>query len=136
MFFAPVSSTRRLNGSLHPYFARGCAPVARERLLDEVLQSMFVPARGQAATWERDDKGYRLSMDVPGLAREHLTLTIKENLVKVESKADAPRTVNAAWQFPEEIDAAGSSAKLENGVLTLVLARKTPVDNSTVIAID
>ena len=42
-----------------------------------------------------------------------------------------PRKVKAAWRFPLEIDTANSSAKLENGVLTLTLGKKVPVSNVT-----
>jgi HSP20 family molecular chaperone IbpA len=41
--------------------------------------------------------------------------------------ADAPRQVKAAYELPAEIDAEATSAKLENGVLTLTLGKKKPV---------
>jgi HSP20 family protein len=46
--------------------------------------------------------------------------------VRISSKTDAARSVRAAWRFPLEIDVAGSSAKLENGVLSLSLGKKIP----------
>ena len=39
----------------------------------------------------------------------------------------APRRYHAAYELPEAIDAEATSAKLENGVLTLSLAKKQPV---------
>ena len=72
-----------------------------------------------------------LQLDVPGLAREQLDIGIEGDVVRVSSKDDAPRKVKAAWRFPLEIDTANSSAKLENGVLTLTLGKKVPVSNVT-----
>ena len=40
-----------------------------------------------------------------------------------------------AWELADEVDATASSAKLENGVLTLILARLEPVSKATALAI-
>ena len=45
------------------------------------------------------------------------------------------RSVKAAWRFPLEIDVTGSTAKLENGVLTLTLGKKIPVSKVSQLAI-
>ncbi|MDP3412203.1 MAG: Hsp20/alpha crystallin family protein, partial [Polaromonas sp.] len=70
-----------------------------------------------------------------GLAKEQLDIGIEGDVVRISSKADAPRSVKAAYRFPLEIDTAASAAKLENGVLTLTLAKKIPVSNVTQLAI-
>lgn len=80
--------------------------------------------------------GYTLSLDVPGVAKEQLSIGIEGTIVRVESPADAPRVVKAAYELPQDLDAASSTAKLENGVLTLTLAKKTPVSNVTSISIN
>ena len=72
----------------------------------------------------------------PGLAKEQLDIGIEGDVVRVSSKADAARSVKAAWRFPLEIDVAGSSARLENGVLTLSLGKKVPVSNISQLAIE
>ena len=66
---------------------------------------------------------------MPGLSREQLDIGIEGDVVRIASKADAARSVKAAWRFPLEIDVTSSTAKLENGVLTLTLGKKIPVSN-------
>ena len=40
-----------------------------------------------------------------------------------------------AWELAADIDAANSSAKLENGVLTLTLAKVEPASKATTLTI-
>ena len=47
--------------------------------------------------------------------------------MRIHSKEGAPRSYKAAYELPQEIDAALSQAKLENGVLNLKLVKKVPV---------
>ena len=85
---------------------------------------------------EDGEKAYSLQLDVPGLSRDQLDIGIEGDVVRITSKADAPRTVKAAWRFPLEIDTTASAAKLENGVLTLTLAKQVPVSKVTPLAIN
>jgi len=55
--------------------------------------------------------------------------------VQVQSVEGAPRKVQRAWELPTEIDASASTAKLENGVLTLTLVRLEPADKSVQLVI-
>lgn len=100
--------------------------LALDKFLDDTLGSLAGAGSTPSATVEDGETAYSLQLDVPGLAREHLDIGIEADVVRVASKADAPRTVKAAWRFPLEIDAAASTAKLENGVLTLQLGKKLP----------
>ena len=49
--------------------------------------------------------------------------------------AEAKRQFKAAYELPQDIDADASAAKLENGVLTLTLAKQVPVSNARQIEI-
>jgi len=100
--------------------------MALDKFLDDTLGSLAGGRSAPAATVEDSEKTYSLQLDVPGLTREQLEIGIEGDVVRVASKADAPRAVKAAWRFPLEIDAAASTAKLENGVLTLQLGKKLP----------
>jgi HSP20 family protein len=84
---------------------------------------------------DSDDTSVTLSLDVPGLAKDQVTVRIEANVVRITSKDDAPRSFKAAYQLADEIDAAVSQAKLENGVLTLKLGKLTPVSRETVLAV-
>jgi len=85
---------------------------------------------------------------VPGVSRDQLKVTAQGRRVTVETvaqtdtaptadqaKTDAPRVLYRerhavryarTVSLPTEVDQASSSAKFENGVLTLTLAKKVP----------
>lgn len=109
---------------------------ALDKFLDDTLASLSGARANPAATVEDGEKAYSLQLDVPGLAKEQLDIGIEGDVVRISSKAEAPRSVKAAWRFPLEIDTAASTAKLENGVLTLTLAKKIPVSKVTQLAIN
>ena len=75
----------------------------------------------------QDETSYTLTFDVPGIAKEHLTIGIEANTVRIDSLPEATRQYNAAYELPLDIDASKSEAKLEHGVLTLKLAKLVPV---------
>ena len=79
---------------------------------------------------EQSDEAWTLSLDVPGVAREQLTIEVDGTVVRLATVADAPRQFKAAYELPADIDADATSAKLENGVLTLTLGKKKPVVTS------
>lgn len=97
-----------------------------DKFLDDTLGSLAGGRSAPAATVEDGENAYSLQLDVPGLSREQLDIGIEGDVVRVASKSEATRRVKAAWRFPLEIDAAASTAKLENGVLTLQLGKKLP----------
>lgn len=120
-------------------FQRTQAPVvsngALDRFLNDTFSSFADSNLARSAAVEDQEKSYLLTFDVPGVPREQLDIGIEGDVVRVSSKEDAARKVKAAWRFPLEIDVAASSAKLENGVLTLTLGKKVPVSNVAQLAI-
>ena len=130
MIFAPV--IRRAAYANAPR----SADLALQRFLMGALET---PARASTSTAgctvAHDDKATTLQLDVPGLAREQLQISIEGNVVKLQSVAGAPRQVQRAWELADEIDATASTAKLENGVLTLTLARMVPTDKSVQLVV-
>jgi HSP20 family protein len=129
MFFA--------NASINRPARYGYAPSVflSPRSLDRWLDSAPAPL-GKGVRVDSDDTSVTLSLDVPGLAKEQLTIAIEGDVVRVESKADAPRSFRAAYQLAADIDTASSEAKLENGVLTLKLGKVVPVSRETVLTIN
>ena len=121
MIFAPVLHR---SAFVHPR----AADLALQRFLQGTLH-----ARGSQI--EQDDKTITLALDVPGLAREQLAVSIEGNQVRVASQEGAPRRVQRAWEFAQDIDAAASTARLENGVLTLSLVKAVPESRATTLTI-
>ena len=72
---------------------------------------------------EEDDKSWTLSLDVPGVAKEHLSVSILGNGVRVESTGDAQRQYKFFYELPAEIDPDATQASLAHGVLTLRLGK-------------
>jgi len=116
--------------------SRSFSPRAFDRSFERFFNDAFAYAPTRSLKVEQDDKSWTLSLDVPGLAREDLSIGIEGAVVRIESKAEAKRQYKASYELPLEIDAAASEAKLENGVLTLKLAKKVPVSNVAQLAIN
>ena len=127
MIFAPVMSR-------NTFVSPRAADLALQRFLQGTLGASS-PVQQQVQV-SRDDKATTLTLDVPGLAREQLKLSIEGAIVKLESVEGAPRQVKRAWELDHEIDATASKAKLENGVLTLTLAKLEPQIKSTELTIE
>ena len=123
MFFAPAIRTARF------------VPRAYDRSLERFVNDAFSATR-RSLNVEQDDKTWTLTLDVPGFSREDLTIGIEGAVVRIESKADAKRQFKAAYELPQDIDAATSEAKLENGVLTLKLGKLVPVSNVAQLTIN
>ena len=92
-------------------------------------------SRRANATVEQDDHSFTLSFDVPGVAREHLSVGLEDNLVRLTTVEGAPRHYQFTCELPQEIDPSQSVAKLELGVLTLKLAKVVPASRVTELVI-
>ena len=101
------------------------------RVSDEALQRFLHTAVQNAAPENnvhvsKDDNGVvTLQLDVPGLSREQLQIRIEGKQVHLASVEGAPRNVRRSWELADEIDTGASTAKLENGVLTLTLSKQS-----------
>ena len=124
MIFAPALRTR----SFVP--ARG-VDRSFERFLAE---SFFAPVKTGVKVGQNEE-AWTVSLDVPGVTREQLTIDVDGAVVRVATAKDAPRQYQAAYELPADIDAEATSAKLENGVLTLSLGKKKPVATSRQIEV-
>ena len=120
MFFAATPAHLRRN-----VYAN--AGRSLERYLDDALQG----ARQPQTSYTQDETSFTLSLDMPGIAKDQLSIAIEGNIVRISSKEGAQRNYRTAYELPQELDTALSEAKLENGVLALKLAKKVPVKNVT-----
>ncbi len=125
MFFA---TTARPQLNRHAYANTGRT---LERFMDEALRA----TTNKAASYTQDETSFTLTLDVPGIAKDQLSIAIEGAVVRISSKEGAPRRYNAAYELPLDIDTATSEAKLENGVLTLKLVKKVPVSNAAELTI-
>jgi len=84
---------------------------------------------------QEDDKAYSLSLDLPGVGKEHLRIQIEDTVLRVETLEGAPRSYRAVYEFAQEIDSVSSQARVEHGVLHLSLTKKLPVNKATELSI-
>lgn len=79
---------------------------------------------------EQDDNAWTVTLDLPGISREHLDISVEAAVVTIATSEQSKRQFKAAYELPEEIDEDASSATLADGVLTLKLAKKKPVSRA------
>ena len=94
-----------------------------------------LPARALAASPQRvpvdlfeTDHDYRLRFELPGFKKEEISVRSEGRVIKVSAerpaKEDAPGlSMSRAIQVPGPVDAGQITAKLEDGVLNVVLPR-------------
>lgn len=106
------------------------------RSLDRFLDDAIAVAKTAGTQLKDEDKHWELAIDVPGVSREQLNIAIEGATVRVSTVEGAPRQYKKAYEFAQDVDAAASSAKLENGVLTLTLVKLVPQSKATTLSID
>ena len=106
------------------------------RSLDRFLDDAVAVAKNAGTQLKEEEKHWELSIDVPGVSRDQLSIAIEGATVRVTTVEGAPREYRKAYEFAQEVDAAASHAKLENGVLTLTLAKLVPQSKATNLNID
>jgi HSP20 family molecular chaperone IbpA len=124
MFFAPVVRTR----SVLPFRSF-------DRNFERFVNDAFFGNPAPRFQVEQDDKAWTVTLDLPGVAKEDLAIAIEGSIVRIETRKEARRQVKAAYELPQDIDADASGAKLENGVLTLTLAKQQPVSTARQIEV-
>ena len=125
MFFAPVVRTRAISPAFRSF----------DRSFERFVNDAFYGTTATGVNVAQDDKAWTVTLDLPGVAREDLAISIEGAVARIETKAEAKRQFKAAYELPAEIDADTTSAKLENGVLTLTLGKKKPVVTTRTIAV-
>ena len=104
--------------------------------LERFLNQAQLAGRQPSAVTSQDDTSYTLTFDLPGIAKDQLSIGIEGNVVRLASKEGASRAYKVAYELPQDIDVASSEARLENGVLTLKLGKLVPATRVAELAIN
>jgi HSP20 family protein len=127
-----------------PIASHRVAPASLSRAIDQLFSDRYPTdeTRVPALDVAESDNSYTLSFDLPGLSKDQLKVTVQGRRVSIEtthttaadtkegervlyrerSAAQYARTVS----LPAEVDQSTSTAKFENGVLRLTLAKRVP----------
>jgi HSP20 family protein len=129
---------------------RNASELARsfDRLFDDSFERFFAPAaqngngapRSPALDVAESDSAYTVKLDLPGVAKDDVKVSIDGRRVSIEAqtrkdeeKKEGDRVVYRersvssfarSFTLAAEVDQAASNAKLDNGVLTLTLAKR------------
>ena len=119
----------------------------RNFLFDESLDRLFSNASTQAALPRspaldvaESDQAYTVTLDLPGVAKDNVKVSIEGRRVQIEAQAGktderkegnrvlvrerAASSYARSFVLPVELDQERSTAKLDNGVLTLELSKR------------
>jgi HSP20 family protein len=120
------------------------------RLFDDTLERYFAPAsaataetptaRNPALDVAESDRAYTVKLDMPGVAKEDVKVSIEGRQVNVQAQSEKAderregervvyreRSATAyvrSFTLAAEVDQTEAQAKLENGVLTLTLPKR------------
>lgn len=128
-----------------------------DSLLDNAIDQLFAqpaadsaPVRRPAIDVSESDSGYVVTLDVPGVTREDVQVSIDGRRVSIvaearaaeapaaDQTAETPKSADRvilreralasyarSFTLQSEIDQASSQARLDNGVLTLTLTKRS-----------
>jgi HSP20 family protein len=128
---------------------RRALPVSFARRFDALFDDAFEPffrageaTRAPSMDIAESDSAYTATLDVPGIAREQLKVSVEGKRVAIEVEAtteskqeDGVRAIYRergtrryarVFELPAEVDESTSQARLDNGVLTLTLNKRVP----------
>lgn len=126
MFFAPVVRTRATSPALRSF----------DRSFERFVNDAFFGQGFSGLNLTQDDKAWTVTLDLPGVGRDDVSISVEGPVVRIETRKEAARQYKAAYELPQEIDVDATNAKLEHGVLTLTLAKKQPLSNARRIAVN
>ncbi|MEO7100605.1 MAG: Hsp20/alpha crystallin family protein [Luteolibacter sp.] len=106
-----------------------------DRFFDRGLRNPGTYQQPREAFHESED-AWIIRLDLPGFAKEEVSLTVTDNILKLDAETPPDRPFGGKferrWKLGEAIDQSALSARLENGVLEVRLAKKTPVEEKPI----
>jgi len=117
---------------LHPIITRNTAPNPFAALVEDFFQDVL--SEGRPLDLREEDGAYLAVVELPGLAKEDVTLNLEDGVLTVKGEKKSERdeekdslrhversfgSFNRAVRLPKEVDAEGISAEMANGVLTV-----------------
>tara|TARA_Y100000592_G_C5250633_1_gene212670 strand:+ start:134 stop:475 length:342 start_codon:yes stop_codon:yes gene_type:complete len=77
--------------------------------------------------FQQKDNAFEAVLEVPGFSKDNLKIEVEETHVKLSGEAEVggkTRTLSKSYELPQKADSKKLSAKLNNGILELLVPRK------------
>jgi HSP20 family protein len=110
---------RNPHGSINPLFNVGFHAF---RGFDRVFDDLFY-STGRHLDLDESDESFTLTLELPGFKQEHLSVTLEKDTLLVKAERDG-RTYEQSVILPDGVDVDKIEAKLEDGILTLLLGKQ------------
>jgi HSP20 family protein len=119
---------------------------ALDKFLNNVFDVYAVSGMSNDFTYNKeeyyvtsDDKQWIIEMPLPGMSKENLKIDFQDSMLTISAtssiKSKAIRNIKKSWALDDSINVSAISAKLENGLLTVVLPKIKPEKKSISINI-
>jgi HSP20 family protein len=107
------------------------------RMAGARLQDWLAPASEAS----QDDKSYKITMELPGVAEDDIHLTVENGVVQLSGEKKTSRedkgetwyfserqfgSFSRSFRLPDDADEAGVKAEMKDGVLTVTVPKKAP----------
>jgi HSP20 family protein len=126
MFFAPAIR----HASSLPLLA------SPNHAFERFMGDRFAGLRSPWDDVQEDDTSWTVTLDLPGVSREQLTVSAEGRVVRIETSPEAKRQFKGVYEMAQAIDLEGCEARLENGVLTLKLTKQEQASTSRQISVN
>ena len=86
-------------------------------------------------SYEDRDKDIVFTIDMPGVQKKDIDITIEEHSIKVTAQNDSGRNYNYTRRFKPTVDASSAVATFTNGVLDITVKKVEEKDKGTKVKI-
>ena len=97
-----------------------------------------VPSKQKKAnpmSYEDRDKDIVFTIDMPGVQKKDIDITIEEHSIKVSAENEKGRNYNYTRRFKPTVDASSAVATFTNGVLDITVSKVEEKDKGTKVKI-
>ena len=77
--------------------------------------------------FQQKDNSFQAVLEVPGFSKDNLKIEVEDGYVRLNGEAEVggkKRTLSKHYELPQKADSKKLSAKLNNGILELLIPRK------------
>ena len=107
-------------------------------IINESIQALDTEVQQRCAGYPNSkhqlfstDNGWAARVDLPGYTKEEITLNFENHTLTLQAKNETRGPRNLRLALGEEVETSEISAKLEHGILEIILPKKETPTNET-----